>query len=110
MGFGPYIMAYTSYFDQFAESRGYQKPDDKYLSDGYLKKCFAEYMKTYRDQSGYQWLMKGMEPCADYLYENYEETAALFEAYLKREKPFYWKQYFQPHYWRKALGRLRRRL
>ncbi len=109
MGFGPYVVAYTPYFNQFSESRGYQKPDKHYLNNDYLKKCFATYMKTYREQNGYQWLMKGMEPCSDYLYESYEESVVLFEAYLKREKPFRWEQYLQPHYLRKVLGRLRRK-
>jgi len=109
MGFGPYLMAYTKYFNLFAESRGYQKPDEEYMSESYVKKGFAEYMKTYKEQSGYQWLMKGMEPCADYLYESYEESAALFGPYLRREAPFLTQHYLLPHYWRKMLGRLRRR-
>ena len=110
MGFGPYLMAYTSYFDQFAKSKGCKKPDEEYLCDNYLKKGFAEYMKTYKEQSGYQWLMRGMEPCADYLYESYEESAELFGPYLRREAPFLPQHYLQPHYWRKMLGRLRRKL
>ena len=110
MGFGPYLMAYTSYFDQFAASRGYQKPDEEFMSDGYVKKGFAEYMKTYKEQSGYQWLMRGMESCADYLYESYEESAELFGPYLRREAPFLPQHYLSPHYWRKILGRLRRKL
>lgn len=110
MGFGPYFTAFTPWFERFAESRNYSKPNRRFLGEQYLKKAFADYMKTYKVQSGYQWLMKDMEKDADYLYEAYEESEQLFGSYLRREKPYLWHHYMQPHYWRKMLGRFRRRI
>lgn len=108
MGFGPYLITYTKEFQQFAAEKGLQQPSKQYADEKYLRRCFRQYMKAYFEQHGYQWKMQGITADADYLYESYESGYAVFGAYLRRERPFKFSQYFQPHYWRKMLGRMRR--
>ena len=108
MGFGPYLIAYTKEFQRFAADRGLIAPSSEYVGEKFLRRCFRQYMKAYVEQHGYQWKMAGITADADYLYESYESGYEKFGGYLRREKPFKWSHYFQPHYWRKMLGRIRR--
>ena len=108
MGFGPYLIAYTKEFQQFAADRGFEQPSPEFVGEKYLRRCFQTYMKAYVEQHGYQWKMSGITADADYLYESYESGYEVFGTYLRREKPFKCSQYFLPHYWRKMLGRMRR--
>lgn len=109
MGFGPYLIAYTKEFQKFTADKGFVPPSPKFVGKKYLIHCFRTYMKAYFGQHGYQWKMAGMTADADYLYESYERGCELFGPYLRREKPFKASHYFQPHYWRKMLGRMRRK-
>lgn len=108
MGFGPYLIAFTKEFQQFATDRGFEPPSPEFVGEDYLRRCFQTYMNAYFEQHGYQWKMSGITNDADYLYESYESGCEVFGPYLRREKPFKTSQYFQPHYWRKMLGRMRR--
>ncbi len=104
---GPFIMGYTRQLAQFAADRGLQAPDNCFLTEKYLRNCFVNYMKAYKDLYRYQWYMEEWyTPLADYLWEAYEDGRGYFLEYLNGSRPFAWHHYFEIHYWKQFVKRL----
>ncbi len=107
---GPYIIGYNDNVQRFAADRGYAAPDPEYTSEKFLRKCFIQYMASYKDQYGYRWYMaQWYEPLVDYLREGYEAGYACFKDYLDGNRPFRWHHYFEIHYWKQFIKRLIKR-
>lgn len=108
---GPFIMGYNDNLRRFAEDRGYCPPDPKFLTEGYRRRCFASYMRSYWNQYRYRWFMLGWyDTCTDVLWEGYQAGYACFQEYLDGEKPFFWYQNFQIHYVKQMAKRVLRKL
>lgn len=104
---GPFIMGYTPELQRFAEDNGYTAPDAKYLTDKYLKHCFVNYMKAYKDLYRYNWFMYDWyDRFADTMIEAYQAGHAYFGDYLDGRKPFLWHHYFELHYLKQFIKRL----
>ena len=104
---GPFIMGYTAELQRFAEDNSYTAPDAKYLTQKYLKKCFVQYMKAYKDLYRYNWFMfDWYDEFADYLIEAYQAGHAFFADYLDGKRPFLWHHYFELHYFKQFVKRL----
>ena len=104
---GPFIMGFTAELQRFAEDNGYVAPDDKYLTEKYLKKCFVRYMKAYKDLYRYNWFMYDWyDQFADTMIEAYQAGHAYFGDYLDGKKPFLWHHYFELHYFKQFIKRL----
>ncbi len=108
---GPFIMGCTDCLERFAQDRGYALPQEAYRTEGYLRRCFIRYMKSYQDLYRYQWYMQDwyqeLTPC---LWEAYQAGHAVFGPYLDGSKPFLWHHYFTFHYWKQGLKALLRKL
>ncbi len=108
---GPFIMGYNSLVQRFAQNQGYLPPDSKYLTEGYRRSCFAGYMRSYWNQYRYRWFwLDWYASCGDFLWEAYQDGYAWFADYLDGRKPFFWYQYFQPHYFKQFIKSLLRKL
>ena len=104
---GPFIMGYTAELQRFAEDNGYTPPDEKYLSEKYLKKCFVNYMKAYKDLYRYNWFMYDWyDQFADTMIEAYQAGHKYFGDYLDGKRPFLWHHYFELHYFKQFIKRL----
>ena len=104
---GPFIMGYTPELQRFAEDNGYTPPDEKYLSEKYLKKCFVNYMKAYKDLYRYNWFMYDWyDQFADTMIEAYQAGHKFFGDYLDGKRPFLWHHYFELHYFTQIIKRL----
>ena len=104
---GPFIMGYTPELQRFAEDNGYTPPDEKYLSEKYLKKCFVNYMKAYKDLYRYNWFMYDWyDQFADTMIEAYQAGHKYFGDYLDGKRPFLWHHYFELHYFKQFIKRL----
>ena len=104
---GPIVMGYTPELTRFAEDRGYQPPDGKYLTDKYKKQCFVHYMKAYSDLYRYNWFEEDWyAPFAASLYEGFRAGHAFFGEYLDGKRPFRWHHYLEFHYWKQFVKKL----
>ena len=104
---GPFIMGYTPELQRSAEDNGYTPPDEKYLSEKYLKKCFVNYMKAYKDLYRYNWFMYDWyDQFADTMIEAYQAGHKYFGDYLDGKRPFLWHHYFELHYFKQFIKRL----
>ena len=104
---GPFIMGYTPELQRFAEDNGYTPPEEKYLSEKYLKKCFVNYMKAYKDLYRYNWFMYDWyDQFADTMIEAYQAGHKYFGDYLDGKRPFLWHHYFELHYFKQFIKRL----
>ncbi len=104
---GPFIMGYTPELQRFAQDNGYLPPDKEYLTEKHYKKCFAQYMKAYKDLYRYNWFQDDWYgPFADSLYEGFQAGHAYFGDYLDGKKPFLWHHYFELHYWKQLVKRM----
>ena len=110
LGYGPFMMAYNHQFAAFTESRGYQKPDDRYLSKRYIKKGFIRYMQEYQRYYSYQWYMSDwMIGYTDYMHEAYTDSLEYIGDYILGKKPFQLRHYFMPQYWKQFIKLLLKR-
>lgn len=104
---GPFIMGYTEQLQRFAEDRGYEPPDDCYLTQKHYKKCFVQYMKAYKDLYQYQWFMhEWYGPFAESQMEGFQVGMSYFGDYLCGKRPFLWHHYFELHYFKQFIKRL----
>ena len=104
---GPFIMGYTPELQRFAEDNGYAAPNPKYLTEKYLKGCFINYMKAYKDLYRYNWFMYDWyDEFADTMIEAYKVGHSYFGDYLDGKKPFLWHHYFELHYFKQFVKRL----
>jgi len=104
---GPFIMGYTEQLQRFAQDRGYQPPDEKYLTRKHYKKCFVKYMKAYKDLYNYRWFVQDWYgPFTDSLNEGFEAGMTYFGDYLNGKRPFLWHHYFELHYFKQLVKRL----
>ena len=104
---GPFIMGYTPELQRFAQDRGYQPPDDHYLTKKHYKSCFVRYIKSYQDLYRYNWFQDDWYgPFADSLYEGFQAGHQFFGDYLDGKRPFLWHHYFELHYWKQFVKRL----
>lgn len=104
---GPFIMGYTPELQRFAEDNGYTAPNPKYLTEKYLKGCFINYMKAYKDLYRYNWFMYDWyDAFADTMIEAYKVGHSYFGDYLDGKKPFLWHHYFELHYFKQFIKRL----
>ena len=104
---GPFIMGYTPELQRFAQDRGYQPPDDRYLTKKHYKSCFVRYIKSYQDLYRYNWFQDDWYgPFADSLYEGFQAGHHFFGDYLDGKRPFLWHHYFELHYWKQFVKRL----
>ena len=104
---GPFIMGYTPELQRFAEDNGYRAPNPKYLTEKYLKSCFVNYMKAYKDLYRYNWFMYDWyDEFADTMIEAYKIGHSYFGDYLDGKKPFLWHHYFELHYFKQFIKRL----
>lgn len=104
---GPFIMGYTPELKRFVKDNGFLPPDKNYLTEKYLKKCFVQYMKAYKDLYRYNWFMYDWYATEiDYLIEAYQAGHAYYADYLDGRKPFLWHHYFEFHYWKQFVKRL----
>lgn len=106
---GPFIMGYTPELQRFAQDRGYQPPDARYLTKKHYKSCFVRYIKSYQDLYRYNWFQDDWYgPFADSLYEGFQAGHQFFGDYLDGKRPFLWHHYFELHYWKQFVKRLLR--
>ena len=106
---GPFIMGYTPELQRFAQDRGYQPPDARYLTKKHYKSCFVRYIKSYQDLYRYNWFQYDWYgPFADSLYEGFQAGHQFFGDYLDGKRPFLWHHYFELHYWKQFVKRLLR--
>ena len=104
---GPFIMGYTPELQRFAQDRGYQPPDARYLTKKHYKSCFVRYIKSYQDLYRYNWFQYDWYgPFADSLYEGFQAGHQFFGDYLDGKRPFLWHHYFELHYWKQFVKRL----
>ena len=104
---GPFIMGYTPELQRFAQDRGYQPPDERYLTKKHYKSCFVRYIKSYQDLYRYNWFQDDWYgPFADSLYEGFQAGHQFFGDYLDGKRPFLWHHYFELHYWKQFVKRL----
>ncbi len=104
---GPFIMGCTPELQRFAQDRGYQPPDDRYLTKKHYKSCFVRYIKSYQDLYRYNWFQDDWYgPFADSLYEGFQAGHQFFGDYLDGKRPFLWHHYFELHYWKQFVKRL----
>lgn len=107
---GPVIVGYTQELERFARDNGYLPPDDKYLTEGYRKQCFRNYMKAYEDLYNHRWFMEDwFAQFAESQYEGFQAGMTYFGDYIDRKKPYRWYHYFQLHYWKQLLKQLLKR-
>ena len=107
---GPIVLGYTPELARFAQDRGYQPPDGKYLTERRKKECFVHYMKAYADLYRYNWYEDDwFAPFAASLYEGFRAGHAYFADYLDGKKPFRWHHYLEFHYWKQFIKRLLKR-
>lgn len=108
---GPIIMGYTDCMERYAKDRGYEPPDEQYLTQAHYKKCFVKYIKAYQDLNRYQWFMDDWyAPFAPSLYEGFLAGKEYFGDYLCGRSPFRWHHYFELHYWKQFVKRILRRM
>ena len=106
---GPFIMGYTPELQRFAQDRGCQPPDERYLTKKHYKSCFVRYIKSYQDLYRYNWFQDDWYgPFADSLYEGFQAGHQFFGDYLDGKRPFLWHHYFELHYWKQFVKRLLR--
>lgn len=104
---GPCIMGYTPELQRFARDNGYLPPDAQYLTRKYYKKCFASYMKAYKDLYRYNWHMQDWyAPFCESLQEGFQAGHEFFGEYLDGKRPFLWHHYFELHYFKQFIKRL----
>ena len=107
---GPFIMGYTECLERFARDNGYAPPDSRYLTKGYLKRCFVRYSKAYEDLYHYNWFMADWyAPFTESFMEGFQAGRAFFGEYLDRKRPYRWYHYFQIHYLKQLIKRLLKR-
>lgn len=96
---GPFIAAYSRELRKYTEDNKLVPPNEKYLSDGYMKKCFRKYMKCYKSIYGYQWyMMNWYFEYIDYIWEAYQSGLEYFSDYIFRRKPYKLLDYFSVHF------------
>lgn len=106
-GAGPFVLMYNKYLEQFTIDNSYCQPHSNYLHQRYKNKIFKQYMKTYVDYYGYQWIMKEeYYECVDYLYEAYLEALDTYNDYIRIKKPFKFVQIFDIRYIKGIIKRI----
>lgn len=97
-GYGPYFLAFEENMKRFVEDHKMVEPAKKYLNNKYLKKCFAKYMKIYRNNYGYQWGFETWQlTYMNLYYESYIATYEKLGMYLSQKKMFKVSQCFRIH-------------
>lgn len=110
LGYGPFIMAYNNKLELFTKERDYVAPNERYLSEKYLKTCFVRYMKAYSRAYRYQWFMEDWSIAyCNYIREGYKDGIVYYGKYINGLEPFRWYHYFMPHYWKQMIKRIIRR-
>lgn len=106
-GYGPYIMAYTQYFERFTVDHSYTEPDSYYRSQTYTRKSLDQYMRVYKNAYGYKWGIEGWQmKYADLFYEAYIDSTKDLEVYLNRTRPFCLGQITEAHFWKQLLKKV----
>ena len=107
---GPFIVVFNDLMQQYAKDKNMQFPNNRFLGEKYLKKCFKLYMKAYKKEYGFQWYMLDWyTQYADYLFEAYQAGFLCFRDYLTRTKPFLLCHYFELHYLKSFIKRIIKR-
>lgn len=107
-GYGPYILAFNRWLKQYSLDQGYLPPSKVYLSKKYLKACFRQYMRVYRQAYGYKWGMEAWQlQYAEALFEAYKESSEVFKPYLEMTEPFTWKQYSNWRYIKQKIHQIK---
>lgn len=105
-GGGPFLYGYTKEFNKFTNDREYQHPDSGYFADKYRKHVLRKFLKTHKAFFVYDWGMeKWATMYADAIVEAHEDTVQEFYDYIKGNKPFLLKHYFQIPYIKKGIKR-----
>lgn len=110
-GYGPFFMAYNQYFKQFSEDFGYVEPDPYYLSQLYIRKSLAQYMRVYKKAYGYKWGIEAWQMMySDLFYEAYTDSLIDLDPYLSRTEMFRWGQMMEMHFWKQLVKKLLSRI
>lgn len=107
LSYGPFIMAYNKYLEQYTSSRKFVTPDSKYYSQKYRNKLFKKYMICYAKAYRFQWYMDNW--CIKYtntFREAYNESFQYFGDFLTGRKPFRLIHYFGLNFWNFKLQKL----
>lgn len=107
LSYGPFIMAYNKYLEQYTSSRKFVAPDTKYYSQKYKNKLFKRYMTSYKKAYRFQWYMDNW--CIKYtniFREGYNESFQYFGDFLTGRKPFRLIHYFGLNFWNFKLQKL----
>lgn len=106
-GGGPFCYGYTKEFSKFTDDCSYQHPNRYFLSEKYKKHILRSFLKVHKAFFVYDW---GMEKWAtmysEAIFESHEATVQAFSDYIKGNKPFILKHYFQIPYIKRMLKRL----
>ena len=106
-GAGPFVLSYKGQLERYTKENNMTPPNKRFLSDQYLKKQFAQYMKLYKKNYFYtvymeDWLLKNME----HRYEAYVDALQYVGKYLNGSEPYRFCQYFQVHYLKQLIKRM----
>lgn len=106
-GGGPFCYGYTKEFRKFTDDYKYEQPDSYFLSEKYKKRILRRFIKVHKTFFVYDW---GMEKWAtmysEAIVESHEETVQEFYDYIKGNRPFLLKHYFQVPYIKRMVKRL----
>ena len=106
-GGGPFCYGYTKEFRRFTDDGGYRHPADYYLSDKYKKHILKCFLKVHRAFFAYDWGLETWTTMyADAIVESHEDTVQEFADYIKGNKPFLLRHYFQIPYIKRMVKRL----
>ena len=109
-GYGPYFLAYNSYFMQFAEDYHLDAPDRNYCDEACLRRSLRQYMKVYKNTYGYGWGMEWwMLMYSDVIFEAYMDSKKILGEYLSMKKPFMLKHFFSINYIKQRLKQFLRK-
>lgn len=101
---GPFLMGYNRQVEKYAQDHGFLPPCPYFCSQKYLRSCFVGYMKSYQRLYHSRWFMEEyLLPGIDYHVEAYQDSLAYFGDYLRGERPFLVRHYFQWHYFKQMV-------
>ncbi len=110
---GPFVVSCLGKLQDYAKDNDMNMPDEKFLTERYIRKCVRWYMKNYHKLYGFNWFtlypqeqMRSIE----YLYEAYDDSENYLRKYLSGQYPYKFSQYFKLLYFRRALGRTIRKV
>ena len=97
-GFGIYYIYYNDFFDRFTKDKGFLPPDKKYLSERKTKNDLRKYYRLYIKTYGYTWGFDQWQLMyADLYYEAYKDSLRILGPYLYRNRPLFFRDYFNSH-------------